>query len=365
MNSSQKTQPDGIAALAIPIVQAPMAGGPSTPALAIAVCEAGGMGFVAAGYKRADAVAEEIRAVRAGTAKPFGVNLFVPGAQPADPDSVTKYLRELAPEAERQGVELGEPRFEDDDWAAKLDVVCAERPAVVSFTFGCPAADVFERLHDAGVAGWVTVTNRAEAKEAEAAGADGLVVQGAEAGGHRGGFKDDGSDEGGTGLLALLRLLAAVSKLPLIASGGIADGAALAAVLCAGASAGQIGTALMLAPEAGTADAQRARLAEPAPTRVTRAFTGRPARGIVNRFMAEHHDAAPLGYPEIHHVTSALRAAARKRGDADAFNLWAGQAHELAQARPAGEIVQRMAAEAQTVLARVSAGLRDPDTSGG
>jgi nitronate monooxygenase len=366
MNSSQKTQSDLIAALPIPIVQAPMAGGPSTPGLAIAVCEAGGLGFLAAGYKRADAVAEEIRAVRAATAKAFGVNLFVPGGEPADPASLTAYLSELAPEAERQGAELGEPRFEDDDWTAKLEVMCAERPAVASFTFGCPAADVLERLHQAGVAAWVTVTNRAEAAEAEAAGADGLIAQGTEAGGHRGGFKRDGAeDESGIGLLALLRLLAQSTNLPLIATGGIADGAALAAVLCAGASAGQIGTALMLAPEAGTPDAQRARLAEPGPTRVTRAFTGRPARGIVNRFMAEHHDAAPLGYPEIHHATSALRAAARRQGDADSFNLWAGQAHELARERPAGEIIQGMAAEAKAVLARVSAGLRDPDTSGG
>ena len=342
-----------------------MAGGPSTPALAIAVCEAGGLGFLAAGYKRADAVAEEIRTVRAATDKPFGVNLFVPGAEPARPGTLTDYLTRLQPEADRQGAALGEPRFEDDDWTAKLETVCAERPAVVSFTFGCPDASVVDRLHGADIAVWVTITNRPEAEVATEAGADGLIVQGTEAGGHRGGFKDDGSDEGGIGLLALLRTAANATTLPLIATGGIADGAALAAVLCAGASAGQIGTALMLAPEAGTSDAQRARTAEPGPTRVTRAFTGRPARGIVNRFMVEHDAAAPLAYPEIHHVTSPLRAAARKRGDADAFNLWAGQAHELAQARPASEIVRRMAAEAKGVLARVSAVLRDPDTSGG
>jgi nitronate monooxygenase len=331
-----------------------MAGGPSTPALAIAVCEAGALGFLAAGYKRADTVAEEIRAVRVATDRLFGVNLFVPGAEPARADIVRDYARRLAPEAARQQAELGEPRFEDDDWAAKLDVVCAERPAVVSFTFGCPDATVFGRLHDADIAAWVTVTNVEEMRAAEVAGADGLVVQGTEAGGHRGGFIDGGSDEAGVGLLALLRILARATALPLIATGGIADGAALAAVLCAGASAGQIGTALMLAPEAGTADAQRKRLAEPGPTRVTRAFTGRPARGIVNRFMTEHDDAAPLAYPEIHHVTSPLRAAARKRGDADAINLWAGQAHELTEARPAGEIVREMAAQARAVLVRVS-----------
>jgi nitronate monooxygenase len=342
-----------------------MAGGPSTPALAIAVCQAGGLGFLAAGYKRADAVREEMNAVRAATGAPFGVNLFVPGDEPADPEKLRAYLERIAPEAERQGAQLGEPRFDDDDWEAKLALVCAERPALVSFTFGCPAADVFERLHVAGVSAWVTITNAAEARAAHAAGADGLIVQGTEAGGHRGGFIDDGSDEGGTGLLALLRITANATPLPMIATGGIVDGASLAAVLCAGACAAQIGTALMLSPEGATAEAQRARLADPAPTRITRAFSGRPARGMVNRFLTEHSAAAPLAYPEIHHVTSPLRAAARKRGDAEGFNLWAGQAHELVQARPAAEIVREMAAEARAVLDRISGALRDPDTSAG
>ena len=262
-----------------------MAGGPSTPELAIAVCEAGGLGFVAAGYKRADAVRDEIRAVRESTNAPFGVNLFVPGAAPADSNTLQDYLRRLKPEAERQGAELGEPRFDDDGWEAKLEVIYEERPAVTSFTFGCPHESIVNRLHGVDTAVWVTVTNVAEALAAREAGADGLVVQGSEAGGHRGGFIDDGSDEGGIGLLALLRTVAGAMTLPLIATGGIADGAGLAAVLCAGASAAQIGTALMLAPEAGTSDAQRKALAERRPTRVTRAFTGRAARGIVNRFM--------------------------------------------------------------------------------
>jgi nitronate monooxygenase len=342
-----------------------MAGGPSTPELAIAVCEAGGLGFLAAGYKRADGVRDQIRTVRGGTSAPFGVNVFVPAPEPADSAALRDYLDRLGPEAERQGAELGEPRFDDDDWEPKLEVMYEQRPAAVSFTFGCPEASVVNRLHGVGVAVWVTVTNLTEALVARAAGADALVAQGTEAGGHRGGFVDDGSDEGGIGLLALLRVLASGTPLPLIATGGIADGAALAAVLCAGASAAQVGTALMLAPEAGTADAQRAVLAERRPTRVTRAFTGRPARGIVNRFMAEHSGVAPVAYPEIHHVTGPLRAAARRSGDSDAFNLWAGQAHDLVQARPAGEIVGEMAAQARAVLERVSAALRDPDTSAG
>jgi nitronate monooxygenase len=342
-----------------------MAGGPSTPELAIAVCEAGGLGFLAAGYKRADALRGEIRSVRESTQAPFGVNVFVPAPAPADPRGLHEYIKRLKPEADRQGAELGEPRFDDDDWDAKLEVIYEERPAVVSFTFGCPDAAVVNRLHGIEIAAWVTVTNVAEALAAREAGADGLAVQGTEAGGHRGGFVDDGSDESGIGLLALLRLTARATSLPLVAAGGISDGAALAAVLCAGASAGAVGTALMLAPEAGTAEAQRALLVERRPTRMTRAFTGRPARGIVNRFLAEHSGVAPLGYPEIHHVTSPLRAAARREGDADAFNLWAGQAHELVQARRAGEIVREMTAEARAVLDRVSAALGDRGTSAG
>jgi nitronate monooxygenase len=219
----------------------------------------------------------------------------------------------------------------------------------VSFTFGCPAAAEIDRLHSEGIAVWVTVTSSAEASRAETAGADGLVVQGTEAGGHRGGFVD-GEDAAGLGLIALLRLVRRTSALPLVATGGIADGAAVAAVLCAGASAAQIGTALMLAPEAGTIEAQRSLMGEPIPTRLTRAFTGRLARGLVNRFMDEHSASAPIAYPEINHVTSGLRAAARKRGDADAFNLWAGQAHELAQPRAAAEIVRTMGHEARQAL---------------
>ncbi|MGH2913562.1 MAG: NAD(P)H-dependent flavin oxidoreductase [Solirubrobacteraceae bacterium] len=342
--------------LAEPVIQAPMGGGPSTVELTSAVCRAGGLGFLAAGYRERDAVREQIVAVRSQTDAPFGVNLFLATRPASDDVSVGHYLRELEPEAARQGVELGELRYSDDGWQAKLDLVVEERPAVVSFTFGCPTPESVGRLHRAGVAAWVTVTNPDEAERARAVGADALVVQGTEAGGHRGGFSDD-QDAGGWGLIALLRVVAHTTGLPLVASGGICDGSAVAAVLCAGASAAQIGTALMLSPEAGTDPAQRAVLARRAPTRLTRAFSGRQARGIVNRFLAEHSATAPPAYPEIHYATSPLRAAARRRGDAEAFNLWAGQAHELAQQRPAGEIVATMAAEARRVLRRLADGL--------
>lgn len=335
--------------LSEPIVQAPLAGGPSTPELAIAVSEAGALGFLAAGYRRAQGVREDIDVVRAASARPFGVNLFVPTPEPAGPASYRDYLRELEPEAARQGVELDEPRFDDDEWERKLQLVRDQRVPVVSFTFGCPGEEVIAALHEVEIAVWVTITNVAEAVLAQRAGADALVVQGTEAGGHRGGFLDD-EDAGGSGLLALLRLVGRAVPLPLIAAGGIADGRALAGVLCAGASAAQVGTALMLAPEAATTPAQRALLSEPVPTQLTRAFSGRLARGMVNRFLKEHSATAPVAYPEINHATSSLRAAARLRGDADAFNLWAGQAHELAEARPAGELVRRMGADARRAI---------------
>ncbi len=202
-----------------PIVQAPLAGGPSTPELAIAVCEAGGLGFVAAGYKTAAAVGEEIEAVRASTDKPFGVNVFVPSARPADPQQVRAYLEQLAPEAARQDAELGEPRFEDDDWEAKLALLRQRRPAVASFTFGCPTGDEVASLRDCGIAVWVTVTNVEESEHAERLGADALVVQGIEAGGHRGGFSDD-RGAGAWGLVALLRVAESKVSIPLVAAGG-------------------------------------------------------------------------------------------------------------------------------------------------
>src|SRR5579884_1010328 len=173
-----------------PIVQAPLAGGPSTPQLAIAVCEAGGLGFIASGYKHAEAVREEIAKLRAETAQPFGVNIFVPTATQPDPEALCAYLEEIRPEAQRLGVELGEPRHDDDDWEAKLGLVCEEGVDVVSFTFGCPHRAVVERLHGRGIAVWITITNREEALAAHAVGADALIAQGSEAGGHRGGFND-------------------------------------------------------------------------------------------------------------------------------------------------------------------------------
>jgi nitronate monooxygenase len=331
-----------------PIVQAPMGGGPSTPALAAAVSEAGGLGFVAAGYRSPDAVREDLAELRRLTSRPFGLNIFVPDAPYADAAALERYAEALRGAAERLGVEPGEPRHDDDRFEDKLALAREERVPVVAFTFGCPDAAVLSSLRYAGCAVWVTVTTPDEAAAAARAGADALVVQGVEAGGHRGSF--DAAAPGEIGLLALLQLVRAVTELPLVATGGIATGRGVAAVLAAGAAAAQLGTAFMLTPEAATSPAHRDALRGGARTAITRAFTGRSARGIENRFMREHEHEAPLAYPEVHHLTAPLRAAAREAGDVDAFHLWAGQAHALAEELPAGELVRKLADEAREAV---------------
>jgi nitronate monooxygenase len=325
----------------LPIVGAPLAGGPSTPALAAAVSEAGGLGFLAAGYKAADDVAADIAELRRLTGRPFGVNIFVPGPAAIDERAVEAFVRRLSVEEKRYGVACGEPRWSDDGWGSKLALVARERPAVVSFTFGCPGRDVVSTLRDRGIAVWSTVTSPREARVAADAGIDALVVQGAEAGGHQGSFDD--TDTAPVELLPLLAGVRTATDLPLVAAGGIADSHGIAAALDAGAVAAQLGTALLLTPEAGTSEAHRAALAGDAPTALTRAYTGRRARGIANRFMRDHGDEAPKAYPHVHFVTAPLRAAARAARDPDGLNLWAGTSYRLAQARPAAELVRSLA----------------------
>jgi nitronate monooxygenase len=333
--------------LELPIVGAPLAGGPSTVALAAAVCEAGGIGSLAAGYRSPDEVRAQIAELRAATARPFTLNLFAHPGRAADETVVERYSASLAGE----GGPLGEARHDDDHLEAKLALALEERPAVVSFTFGCPPAAVVGRLREEGIAVWVTATTPAEARAAVEAGADAVIAQGVEAGGHRGGFDDAAPGE--YGLLALLQLIDV--DVPIVAAGGIMTGAGIAGVLAAGASAAQLGSALLRTPEAGTSAPHRRILAEAdRPTGLTRAFSGRTARGIVNRFQRSHPD-APSAYPEIHHVTAPLRAAARAGDDAEAINLWAGQAYPLAAERPAGELVRELAADARERLRALSA----------
>ena len=329
-----------------------MAGGPSTPALAAAVSRAGGLGFLAAGYKTVNQVEGELAEVRSlmPAGVPYGLNLFAPPGHGTGAADVNSYADRLRHVAQVQGVDLGNPRWDDDQYSEKLDLICEQPVPVISLTFGCPTPSEVSRLQSSGSAVWVTVTTVGEARAAQRAGADALVVQGVEAGGHRGGFDD--AHPGDVGLLALLQLVQAATDdgLPLVGTGGLMTGRSVAAVLACGAAAAQLGTAFMLCPEAGTAHAHRDMISrEDAPTALTRAFTGRTARGIVNRFLQDHAD-APSAYPEIHHLTGPLRTAARTRGDTDSFHLWAGQAHALAQSLPAADLVVRLATEAREAL---------------
>jgi nitronate monooxygenase len=343
--------------LGAPIVAAPMAGGPTTPELVAAVASAGGLGFLAAGYKTAEQVADDIDAVQRLTDAPFGVNVFVPGPPTADRAAIDAYAARLSDDAARLGVELGEPRYSDDDYSAKLALLRRRRVAVVSTTFGLADASDVALLQAAGSEVWATVTSPAEAERAARIGVDALVAQGMEAGAHRSG----GDDADEYALLPLLRLLAAspaTAVLPVVAAGGIVDGAGVAAALVAGAAAVQLGTAFLRCPEAGTSEPHRQALARAGQTRLTRAFTGRRARGIVNRFIAEHDDEAPRGYPETHFVTSPLRAAARAAGDGDALHLWAGQAYPLAPEAPAGDVVALLMGDARIAAEELMARLR-------
>ncbi len=335
--------------LAVPIVLAPMAGGPSTPALVAAVGGAGGIGFLGAGYLTPQRVADDITALRAMFAGSFGVNLFVPDSAPAARPGLDDYASEILLEATRRQLAPGVPRWNDDDFDAKIDVLCNDPVAVVSFTFGVPSATIVRRLADVGSEVWLTVTSPAEALVAATLSPAAIIVQGVEAGGHRGVFVDD-DDASDLTLLTALQLIAPIVDCPLVAAGGLATGAAIAAVLVAGATAAQLGTAYLRCPEAGTSDVQRTATARTTRTVLTRAFTGRTARGIDNQFHRDHGATAPRAYPEVHHLTAPLRAHGRTTGDFDIVNLWAGQSHELAAAMPAGELTRALADDARAAL---------------
>ncbi|MFF3915496.1 nitronate monooxygenase [Streptomyces sp. NPDC001852] len=347
-----------------PIVQAPMAGGVSVPQLAAAVSEAGGLGFLAAGYKTADGMYQEIKQLRGLTSRPFGVNVFMPQQEHAESGAVEVYAHQLAGEAAWYETELGDPDSgRDDGYDAKLAVLLDNPVPVVSFHFGVPSRDVFDALRRAGTFTLVTATTAEEARAVERAGADAVIAQGVEAGGHQGTHRDLPENDGsGIGLLSLVAQIREAVRIPVVAAGGIMRGSQVAAALAAGASAAQLGTAFLATPESGAQPVHKQALTNPlfVRTELTRAFSGRPARGLVNRFLREHGPYAPAAYPEIHHLTSPLRKAAAKAGDAQGMALWAGQGHRLARELPAGELVEVLAAELDAARTALSAkgGLR-------
>jgi nitronate monooxygenase len=352
-----------------PIVQAPMAGGPSCPELAGAVSDAGGLGFLAAGYKTPEAMYEEIKRLRGQTQRPFGVNLFMPQPDNADSGAVERYRAQLAGEAMWYETELGETDHTTDDaYEAKLAILLDDPVPLVSFTFGCPTRHVLERFAKRGTLTVVTVTSVSEALLAEQSGADAVCVQGIEAGGHQSTHRDDPQADGTSSGLALLPLLTQVKeavRLPVIAAGGMMRGKQIAAVLAAGASAAQLGTAFLVCPESGADMLHKQAMTNPlfARTELTRAFTGRPGRALVNRFLREHGPYAPAAYPQVHHLTAGVRKAAAKAKDWQGMALWAGQGHRLARDLPAAQLMDVLVTELAMARERL-AKFKGPGTGG-
>ncbi|HMH94789.1 MAG TPA: nitronate monooxygenase [Streptosporangiaceae bacterium] len=329
-----------------PVLAAPMAGGPSTPALVTAAAAAGGLGFLAAGYKTPQALADEIAAV-AGASLPFGVSLFAPNPVPVSGPEFRDYAAAIGPEAARYGLSLAaEPVEDDDHWHDKIDILRASPVPVVGFTFGIPAPDIIAALRSTGTLLVQSVTSAAEAEAAAEAGVDALAVQAAAAGGHSATLTPrlPLADTPLTGLIAAVRQAV---PLPVIAAGGIATAADVAAAIRAGADAVAVGTLLLRADEAGTSATHRAALADPARagTVLTRAFSGRPARGLRNEFTDRYSGIAPYGYPALHYLTSPLRKAAAAAGDPERVHLWAGTGYRHATAEPAAAILGRLAGQ--------------------
>lgn len=331
----------------IPVLAAPMAGGPSTPELVTAAARAGGLGFLAGGYKTPQALAGQIHTLRtAGVA--FGVNLFAPNPVPVDAQAYRRYAQAVRPEADRYGLTLPEEPIEDDDrWTDKIDLLVSDPVPWVSFTFGIPNREIIRTLRRAGSTVLQTVTSADEARQAAAAGVDALIVQGPAAGGHSATLTPE-RPVSPVSPVSLPDLVAAVhhaAAMPIIAAGGIATSGEVTAVLAAGAEAAMIGTLLLRTHESGASAPHKSALAEPAfgTTVLTRAFTGRPARALRNRFTDDFDPIAPAGYPALHHLTSPLRKAATAAGDTDLIHLWAGTGYRQARTEGAADTFLRLA----------------------
>jgi nitronate monooxygenase len=337
----------------LPIVGGPMAGGPSTPALAAAISEAGGIGVLGCGYDSPDKIRAAVAEVRRLTTKPFGVNLFVPAPFEVDSAKVAAAVEALRPFAAKYDLELSADPPYAEDFDAQLEVVIAERVPMFSLTFGIPGADRLDSARAAGIAVCGTATSVAEAAALDRAGVDIVCLQGAEAGGHRGGFIGVPEDSL-VGIGALTAEARTMTDLPLIAAGGIMDGRGVAAALTGGADAAQLGTAFLRCPEAGTSAAHRAALesARATDTVITRAFSGRAARGIRNALTEALADVPVPAYPVMNALTRELRRRAAAAGDGSMVSLWAGQGVAGGRALPARDLVVALEREADEAFAR-------------
>ncbi len=346
--------------LVVPIVQAPMAGGPASIELVAAVSQAGGLGSFGFAYTPPEEMKRQAAAVRAKTNGPFGINLF--GA-PLPSDVPDADQREALSAVAGYYAELGLPHPEPvrapygPDFSAQLDAVVDIRPKVFTTHLSALSGVQLGRLKAAGILVGASATCVAEAEMLQSLGFDFVIAQGGEAGGHRGTYLRD-PYEAMTGTLALTRLLAKAVRLPVIAAGGIMDGEGIAAVLCLGAQAAQLGTAFIACPESGASQAHKEALlaAREDITTITEKFSGKPARGIANRFTREMQarNALQLVFPAQNSVTAKLRAASAKAGNPDFVAMWAGQGLALSRALPAAALIARLEAEAIEAIRRTA-----------
>ena len=341
-----------------PIVQAPMAGS-STPSLAIAVSEAGGLGSLGLAMHTQEALRKDCTTVSEATAAPYNANFFVHYEPVDDPERANNTRSLLAPYYRELG--LGQvpdvvtpaPSFNEIHLQAVLDL----RPPVVSFHFGLPRDDAFKAIKAAGLFTLSSATNVAEARELEARGIDAVIAQGFEAGGHRGTFSEP-YERGHVGTLALVPQIVDAVSIPVIAAGGIGDGRGIAAALALGASAVQLGTAFLTCPESAAHPIYRRELNEARDdqTRITHAFSGRPARGLENRYLREMtgHEGIYPDFPILNSLTGPLRKASAKQNNPDFLSLWSGQSAAMSRNLPASELIQLLVTETESVLERLA-----------
>lgn len=340
-----------------PIIQAPMAGGGDTPELVAACANAGAFGFIGAAYLAPQQIADSTHAVRALTSRPFGINLFAPTVATQGADIEAARAR-LQPYYTEFAMTVPPHTQAEDRFLAQLDAALAAGAAALSFTFGIPPANALASIKSRGVLLVGTATTVAEALALRDAGFDAIVAQGSEAGGHRGSFLG-AFDDSMIGTMALVPQIVDAARLPVIASGGIMDGRGIAATLALGAGAVQLGTAFLTCDEAGIVEEYKNLILHTAEdgTRITQVFSGRPARGIVNRFMREMAGAADQTppFPIQNALTRPLRNAAAKSGRTEFLSLWCGQAPRLAQRQPAAALVARLVRETEAAIGELAA----------
>jgi nitronate monooxygenase len=343
-----------------PIIQAPMAGGGDTPELVAAVSNAGALGSIGAAYLTPDQIIATANDVRSKSDRPFGINLFAPQPAPAVPANIAPAVRAVAPYYAELNLPTPEPQLLPDRFSLQVQAVLESGASVFSFTFGTIPPDAVAAAKARGILVAGTATTVDEALQLQHLGCDAVVAQGSEAGGHRGTFASDFSSAM-VGTIALVPQVVDAVTIPVIASGGIMDGRGIAAALALGTVAVQMGSAFLTCVEAGVPDAYKQAIlnAREDQTRVTRAFSGRPARGIVNRFMTEvdpADNANPpiLPFPLQNNLTRPLRTAAAKQGLAEFLSLWAGQGIRLARRQSAADLVARVVRETDEAISRLT-----------